>query len=479
MIIKAQSLAALCLVPLLVWGCINLGPDYQRPEVVDEAPVAYRQEVLSGPQVPYDDQWWLIFDKPELNRVVETVIDNNWDIQRTAGRVLELRALAQVIRADRFPEVNVDWQYRTEIRKIEKFGQNGTSRETFRFYDLALPLFFEVDLWGRLASAEEAARKDLLEAEENRLAVAQTVVAEAIRLYLDIESIERNIDISLQLIDSFRRSARFIQRRYERGLAPILELRQARRLLAGAEAEIPLLRRDRGNRQHQLAVLMGAYPDVSPIHRYPEDYYTRLPEVPPGLPSELLQRRPDIRAAEARLMAQNARVAKALADRFPRMSLTSSFGYASTSLDDLLRSESELWSFSNGITQPLFDAGRLRNLQRAAEGRYDQNVADYAQTVLQAFAEVEDALLARRERLEQRARVVNLLDEARATQRVAEKRYVRGLTPYLDVLDAQRARFIAEQDLVRADLALYVNRVNLYLALGGDWADPGPVPARR
>jgi multidrug efflux system outer membrane protein len=172
-------------------------------------------------------------------------------------------------------------------------------------------------------------------------------------------------------------------------------------------------------------------------------------------------------------------VAKALADRFPRVSLTSSFGYASTSLDDLLRDESELWAFSNGITQPLFDAGRLKNRQRAAEGRYDQNVADYAQTVLQAFAEVEDALLARRERIEQRARVVSLLDEARATQRVAEKRYVRGLTPYLDVLDAQRARFLAEQDLVRADLALYVNRVNLYLALGGDWADPGPVPARR
>ncbi len=142
MTIKAQSLAALGLVPLLAWGCINLGPDYQRPEVVDETPVAYRQEVLSGPQVPYDSQWWLIFDKPELNRVVEAVIANNWDIQRAAGRVLELRAQAQVIRADRFPEVDVDWQYRTEIRKIEKSGQNGTSRETFRFNYKSIPLFF-------------------------------------------------------------------------------------------------------------------------------------------------------------------------------------------------------------------------------------------------------------------------------------------------------------------------------------------------
>jgi multidrug efflux system outer membrane protein len=200
--------------------------------------------------------------------------------------------------------------------------------------------------------------------------------------------------------------------------------------------------------------------------------------VPPGLPSDLLQRRPDIRVAEARMMAQNARVGAALADRFPRISLTGSFGYTSDSFDRLLREDSELWSYTNGITQPLFDYNRLENRQRAAEGRYDQDVANYAQTVLQAFAEVEDALQARREQLERRSRVVVLLAEARATQDVAEKRYARGLTPYLDVLDAQRARFLAEQDMIQADLALYLNRVNLYLALGGDWADPGEVPPR-
>ena len=157
MAIKARTLFAVGCAALLVGGCINLGPDYQRPEVVDDVPVAFRQEVIRGPEVPYDDQWWRIFDKPELNKVVKTVIANNWDIQRTAGRVLELRALAQVIRADRFPEVNVDWQYRTEIRKVKKSGSNGRSRETFRFYDLSLPLFFEVDLWGRFLGAGQPA----------------------------------------------------------------------------------------------------------------------------------------------------------------------------------------------------------------------------------------------------------------------------------------------------------------------------------
>ncbi len=475
---KAQAILVIGLVPLLVGGCLNLGPDYQRPGTGAEVPVQFKQVMVAGEMVPYNDQWWRIFDKPELNRVVDTVIANNWDIQRAAGRILELRALVIVTRADRFPELDVDWQHRTEIRKVKKRGQKGTSRDTFRNYDVSLPLLYEVDLWGRLARAEEAVRYELLEAEENRLVVAQTVVAEAIRLYLELESLERSIDITLRLIDNFSRNARIIERRYERGLATALDLRQARRILANAEADIPLQRRDRGNRFHQLAVLMGAYPDVPPIRWQPEDYYSRLPEVPPGLTSDLILRRPDIRAAEARLQSQNARVAEALAGRFPRISLTGSFGYNSDSLDRLLRSDSHLWTYTNGITQPIFDAGRLKNRQRAAEGRYDQVVADYAQTVLQAFAEVEDALLTRREQLERRSRVAILLAEARATQDVAEKRYVRGLTPYLDVLDAQRARFGAEQDMIQADLALYVNRVNLYLALGGDWADPGEVPPR-
>nr|MBL0715030.1 TolC family protein [Desulfobacterales bacterium] len=304
---KVQALLTIGLVSFLASGCFNLGPDYHRPEIGAEVPTHFQQKVVAGDAVSYDDHWWLVFGKPELNQVLETVMANNWDIRRATGRVLELRALAQVTRADRYPSVDADWRHRTEIRKVDKFGKNGTSREPFRFYDLALPLFFEVDLWGRLARAEEAARNDLLEAEENRRAVAQTVVAEATRLYLEIESLERNIDITLQLIANFERNLRLVKRRYERGLAPALDLRQARRILAAAEADIPNLNRDRGNRQHQLAVLMGVYPNLTPMRQHPEDYYERLVEVPPGLPSELLQRRPDIRAPEANLMARNAR----------------------------------------------------------------------------------------------------------------------------------------------------------------------------
>ena len=458
-------------------GCLNLGPDYRR-ESLAPAPETYQQALAPGDQVPYSDRWWSIFNDSELDTIMDKVLAYNWDIQRTAGRILELRALAGQTRADRFPQIDIDWQNRKDVRKIDRSGGGSSRRErdTSNTYDLSLPLFFEVDLWGRLARAEDAVRADLLGAEETRQAVAQTVVAEALALYFEIESLERDLAISFRLIDNFKRNLRLVRRRYERGLATALDVRQARRILAESEASIPNLRRDLGTRQHQLSVLMGQYPSAAPPRPHPDDYYARLPEIPPGLPSDLLLRRPDIRAAEARLVALNARVAEALANRFPRITLTGSFGYRRNHFDQLLRSDSELWTLANGITQPVFDAGRLAAGQRAAEARYRQGVADYAQTVLTAFGEVEDALLTRREQLVRRERVATFLDEARETQVVAEKRYVRGLTRYLDVLDAQRVRFLAERDLVAADLALYLNRINLYLALGGDWADPGEVP---
>lgn len=468
----------LLILSLMVTGCLHLGPEYRPPVDASDMPAAFGQAVAPGHAVPYteEERWWTIFNDPELNHTMDTVLSHNWDIARTADRILELRALAGQTRADRFPQIDMEWLGRKDVREVPTGSGGARERETTSTYDVALPLFFEVDLWGRLARADEASRAEVLRAEENRRAVAQTVVAEALALYFEIESIERGLAITDQLIENFKRNLRLVRRRYERGLATALDLRQARRILAESEATVPTLRRDLGIRQHRLAVLMGQYPSPAPPRTHPEDYYQRLPEVPPGLPSDLLRRRPDIRAAEARLEALNARVAEALASRFPRITLTGRFGYQSSHFDQLLQSDSEIWTLANGVAQPLFDAGRLQEGQRAAEARYRQGVADYVQTVLTAFAEVEDALLTRREQLVRRDRVVTFLEEARQTQLVAEKRYSRGLTRYLEVLDAQRARFLAERELVQADLALYINRINVYLALGGDWGDPGVVP---
>ncbi|MEJ2365333.1 MAG: efflux transporter outer membrane subunit [Deltaproteobacteria bacterium] len=461
---------AVLAISLMVNGCFKMGPDYQRPGMKFQVPAHYQYTPSELTMPETDDQWWRVFSDPELNQLVEEVVHNNLDIKRATAAVLEVRAQLVSTRADRFPQVDV--QGRAEQQRSPK----GTaSNRTIESYDLALPASFEIDLWGRLARAEEAARANLLQAEENRHTVAQTVVAETVTLYLQMESLERGIDIAKKLIESFRRSLNLVESRYKRGLTSVLDVRQARRVLAGAEATLPSLRQDLGTTQQALSVLLGRYPETRPPRLQPEDYYKRLAPVPPGLPSELLLRRPDIRAAEKQLLSLNALIGVAKASRFPRIVLTGSYGYTSEDLNRLLKPESELWNIAAGITQPLFDAGKLQAAQRAAEARYQQGVAEYAKTVLSAFAEVEGAFLTREEQLKRRDYVVTFLREAREAQRIAESRYEKGLVDFLTVLDTQRTRFEAERDLLEVDFTLMNNRVNLHRALGGGWGDPGPV----
>ena len=463
-------------VIFILAGCMKLGPDYQKPDIGIQVPADYQYTPTELVMPEPDDQWWRVFNDPELNQLVEEVLKNNLDIKRATAAVLEVRAQLVETRAERFPQVDVEGG--VERRQIPKPNSVSIDR-TSTTYDLALPASFEIDLWGRLARAEEAARANLLQAEENRRTVAQTVVAETVTLYLQMESFERAIDIDKKLIGSFRRSLNLVESRYKRGLTSVLDVRQARRVLAGAEATLPSLRQDLGTKQQALAVLLGRYPETRPPRLQPEDYYKRLDPVPPGLPSELLLRRPDIRAAEDRLVLLNALVGVAKASRFPRIVLTGSYGYTSEDLDRLFKPENELWSIAAGIAQPLFDAGKLQAAQRAAEARYQQGVAEYAKTVLTAFAEVEGAFLTREEQLKRREYVVTFLHEAREAQRLAESRYEKGLTDFLTVLDTQRTRFGAERDLLEVDFTLLNNRVNLHRALGGGWADPGPVMVKK
>jgi len=455
---------------LILAGCFKMGPDYRRPDSGIHIPDAYQHIPAEILMPEPEDQWWRVFNDPELNQLVEEVLKNNLDIKRATAAVLEVRAQLVETRADRFPQVGVQGQ--AERQQLPK----GTSVDrTFTSYDLSLPASFEIDLWGRLARAEEAVRANLFQAEENRRTIAQTVVAETVTLYLQMESFERAIDIDKKLIESFRRSLNLVESRYKRGLTSVLDVRQARRVLAGAEATLPSLRQDLGTTQQALAVLVGRYPETRPPRLQPEDYYKRLDPVPPGLPSELLLRRPDIRAAENQLVSLNALVGVAKASRFPRIVLTGNYGYTSDDLDRLFKPENELWSIAAGIAQPLFDAGKLQAAQRAAEARYQQGVAEYAKTVLNAFAEVEGVFLTREEQLQRRDYVVTFLNEAREAQRIAESRYEKGLVDFLTVLDTQRTRFEAERDLLQVDFTLLNNRVNLHRALGGGWGDPGPV----
>lgn len=460
---------------LVASGCMKLGPDYHRPDTGIQMPGAYQHGHRDVVTPPPEDLWWQVFGKPELDQLVEEALRSNLDIKKATARILEVRSQFVETRADRFPSLSLEGQGQRQHRQIIGIIPGESFSVETDIYTLSLPASFELDLWGRLARAEEAVLADLLQVEENRRTVAQTVVAETISLYLQMESLERRIQISEQSIENYRRSLTLVERRYERGLTPILDLRQARRTLAQAEAALPSLRQEMGITQQKLAVLLGRYPKTRPPRTQPEDYFKSLAPVPPGLPSELLLRRPDIRAAEAGLMGLNARVGVAKASRFPRITLTGSFGYSSDELDKLLQHESKMWNLALGIVQPLFDTGKLKAGQRAAEARYEQGLAEYAKTVLMAFSEVESALLTRKEQLERRDRVLSFLSEARITQEVAESRYERGLVDFLTVLESQQTRFRAEENLVLVDLAILSNRVSLHRAFGGGWAEPAEI----
>jgi len=456
-------------------GCINLGPDYQRPDLDIEMPESYQndrsEQTLSA---DIEDRWWKDFGDPELDLLVEEVLKRNWDLKQAAARIIEARAEYVQVSADRWPQVGLDYDWTKR-----RFGGVNVGRgATITTHQLTFPALFEIDLWSRLAKASNAAWDDILVDEENRRTVAQTLVAETINLYLQIEALERRLQIADQSIEAFERSLQFVDTRYRRGLISVLDVRQARRILAGAETRVPELQQQLGILQQQLSVLLGRYPETRPARTQPEDYYRRPDAVPTGLPSKLLLRRPDIRAAEARLEALIQLIGSAKAARFPAITLTGSYGWNADGKDRLFKSDSVLWNFSRGVVQPLMDAGRLKARQRGVEAQYAQAVSDYADTVLNAFAEVEGALLTRKKQLERRQREVKFLEEARATQRVAQNRYIKGLGLYLDVLDAQQTRFTAEDNLALVDLNILTNRVNLHRALGGSWAVPEPIVVR-
>jgi len=467
-------LPAIC---LCVGGCMKMGPDFKKPDLQLSPPGKFQYSPKKAEVVLSEDRWWEVFGDPEINGLVKKVLQNNPDLKQAAARILELQYQVVQTRADRFPSLGFQGGAQRQHEPESTFGPGVPIGGTVSQYSFSLPASYEMDLWGKYARAEEASRAQLLQEEENRLTLSQSLVAEAISLFLQIQSLERRIQVTLQSLKNFQDSVTFVERRYKRGLTSILDLRQARRTLNQAKGNLPQLRQELGVTQQALAVLSGEYPKTHKPHAQPEDYYKKLRAIPPGLPSELLLRRPDIRAVEAQLKALNAQIGVAKASRFPSISLTGSYGYASEELFNLFQ-PGAAWSLAARLAQPLFDAGRLKANQRAAEARYTQGVAAYSKAVLNAFREVENALLTRRKQIERRGDVLSFVVEARATQRVAQARYMRGLVDYLTVLNAQQTRFGAEDQLLRVELTILANRVTLHRALGGGWAMLPPVKGK-
>ncbi|GAB4246503.1 efflux transporter outer membrane subunit [Deferrisoma sp.] len=410
-------------------------------------------------------RWWRTFGDPALDGFVERVVEGNLDLRRAAARVREARAAAARAGAARLPTVTGS----LGAQRTRTPGEVRVGDRVNDSYDLTVSLSWEADLWGRVANLEQAARLDLEAARDDAERAYHLVVAEAVRAWLDLAAAREKTAVVERMLEADRQRLAVVESRYRRGLVPAADVHQGRQLVEDDRARLALLRQEREVAAHRLMVLMGAqsaeYEDSAPTLPPPP------PPVPAGLPSDLLWRRPDLRAAERRALAGQARAAAADADRYPRFALTASGGRSSDVLRDLSLGTNTFWTLIANLAQPLFDAGSRKAALAEAEARAEQARLAWGQAVLAALQEVEDALSVE---AAQRERLAALEESRRHAERAVETatlRYRRGLEDLTRTLVARRTLLAAELEKVETRHQLCSARVSLLLSLGGAWGD--------
>jgi multidrug efflux system outer membrane protein len=466
-----RAMAALISVGWLT-SC-TVGPNYHRPVV--QTPQAFRApEPLPGPQAASfaDLKWWEVFKDPDLQQLIKTALQQNYDLRDAVARVEEARANLGITRSDQFPQVGASGDVRlTRLSRDGAFPLPASfvSSQNRNWGEASLNLLsFEVDLWGRLRRATEAARANLLSADENRKAVVTTLVSDVATQYFTLRELDYEMEISTRTLETRRESLQLTQLRQGGGVATRLDLRQAEQLVDTAAETIPTLQQQIEQTENQVSLLLGKNPgEVTRQGKFNEELFP--PEVPAGLPSALLERRPEIREAEQNLIAANVNIGVAKAAYFPQLSLSGMLGGQSSQLSSLFSGPHSAWSFVPQVTQPIFTAGRLRSNVSLAQAQRDSALIQYQRTIQTAFTEVSNALIAhqrvRESRVQQEALVAALQDR----KQLAYTRYVGGVDTQLNALDADRDLLTAELDLRQIRLNEILSVVQLYKALGGGW----------
>lgn len=452
-------------------GC-SLNPAYERPVLptagaYPDVNVTATPAALSVERLP----WREFFTDPGLQKVILQVLENNRDLRMAVARIREARAVYGIQRADLLPNLGAGAFY-SRSRTPADLSLIGRPL-TLEQYEVSLDLsVWELDFWGRVRSLTQAALESYLATEAARRAATVSLIAQAANTYLIARELDERTSIARWTVALREDSWRIARRRYEVGAASRLDAAQAETLLNQARADLAALRRLRDLNRNALVLLTGT-PSIEAEDRELSELEQGFPgDIAPGLPSALLVNRPDILAAEHRLKAAHAEIGAARAAFFPNIALTGSLGTASAELSGLFGSGSGIWSFVPSLTVPIFQGGRLRANLDLAEARRNLAVAEYERTVQDAFREVADALAERRWLGNQTAALRATLDAQTERVRLATLRYQNGAAPYLEVLDAERGRFTAEQALVQARRALLSSCVNLYAALGGGEAAP-------
>jgi multidrug efflux system outer membrane protein len=470
---KTRWVAATAAVVLLS-GC-KLGPSYHKP--LATTPAAFRgSAAANAPNAPSiaEMQWFEVFKDAHLQDLIRTALAQSYELRVAVARVDAARANLGVTRSDQYPSINAGGTI-IGVQPTEQgvlpipaaISETGIFRQrTFGapFLDL---LAYEVDLWGRLRRATEAARNEMLAEDWNRKAVKTTLIADIATAYFTLLEQDRELDIAKETLASRQESVRLIERRQTHGASTVLDVRQGEQLVYGATQSISNAERQIEQTENQISVLVGR--DPGPVQRGRFLDQQTLPEVPAGLPSSLLERRPDIQAAEHVLMAANANIGVAKAAYFPRITLTGFFGYASTDLSNLFTGSQKLWILAPVLSQPVFNAGRTKSGVRFAEALQRDALNEYMKAVQSGFRDVSDGLVQYkkiREIREQRELLVTALQDRK---RLAYMRYRGGVDTMVNALNADQDLFAAEVNLSQSKRDELVSLVQLYKALGGGW----------
>ncbi len=464
----------LALTTLALTGC-TVGPDYKRPAL--DVPGGYRQSLApdiapasSAPSIG-DEQWSAVFQDATLQRLLSEALANNLDLRIAAQRVLEAQAQVGITRSQQMPTVSGGGSYSAlQIpSSLAGTNSNGTSANSlFKGGGPSASAAWNLDFWGLYRRQTEAARAELLASEWGQRATRIALLQSVAQAYFDLRSLDAQLAITDNTIAARKDSLRLTQSLEEHGAGSLADVRQAEELLHAAQANQPELRRQIAIQENTISVLLGHNPGTIdrglPIEEQPHPQ-----EIPVGVPSQLLERRPDIQQAEAKLVAANARIGVARAQYFPQISLTSLGGAASSQLNSIFSGPNAYWYAAGSISEPIFDGGRIRSNYRLSKAQEQETLLEYQKTILNAFKDVSDSLVSYKETREHREEESAQVKSAADAVRLARLRYVGGNTSYLEVLTTDTDLYDAQLLLAQAQQQEAGSLVQLYVALGGGW----------
>ena len=462
--------APILLLPsIFLSGCLA-GPTYKRPVVA--APATFRGQSGLESSSLADQAWWSVYSDPLMVALIKEALTNNYDLRTAIARTQEARAYVGVARSGYYPSVGFDSGVQRDLGVYKAtpdldLPAAGTSTQNLLLGGLSTA--WEIDLWGRVRNATAAANATYFGTEEARRGLMLSLVSDVAGAYLELVELDRRLDVAKQSRDAFQATYKLFSERFGAGIVSKLQVTRAESALAGAEGTMDDVERQIAAKENQICVLVGRNP--GPIERSPPQLQLNAPPVvPAGIPSQLLERRPDIREVEDNLRNALANIGVANANFFPRIGLTALFGRVSTDLASLTGGSSDVWSLATSFSGPLFTGGQLTKERQAAKAIFEQAKFQYSQSALRAFEEVSDALIASQKLAaleDQQKREVTALTESVA---IANRRYMGGLASYYEVLEAQQLLYPAEFSLSETSRDRRLAVVQLYKALGGGWS---------